>query len=48
MMINIAKLLSDLIIFSILCTDIPLNFDESILVMPLKCLLCFLTGINNK
>ena len=38
-----AKLLSDLVIFSIFSTDIPLDFYESIWVVPLKYLMCFLT-----
>ena len=38
-----AKLLPDLVIFSIFSTDIPLDFYESIWVVPLKYLMCFLT-----
>ena len=46
-----AKLLSDLVtfsIFSIFSSDIPLDFYESILVVPLKYLMYFLAGINTK
>ena len=43
-----SKLLSDLVIFSIFFSYIPLDFDESILVVPLKYLMCFLAGINTK
>ena len=43
-----AKLLSDLVIFSIFSSDIPLDFDESIQVMPLKYLMYFLAGLNTK
>ena len=50
MMINKidAKLLCDLVIFSILSSDIPLNFHDSIRVVPLKYLMYFLVGINTK
>ena len=41
-----AKLLSDLVIFSILSSEIPLDFHELIQVMPLKYLMYFLAGIN--
>ena len=40
------KLLSDFIIFSIFSSDNPLDFHESIRVVPLKYLMYFLTGIN--
>ena len=43
-----AKLLSDLVILSILSYGIPLDFDDSIRVVPLKYLMCFLVGINTK
>ena len=43
-----AKLLSDLVIFYILSSDISLDFQESIRVMPLKYLMYFLAGINTK
>ena len=43
-----SKLLSDLVIFSIFFSYIPLDFDESVLVVPLKYLMCFLAGINTK
>ena len=39
-----AKLLSDLVIFSIRSSDIPLDFHNSIWVVPLK----YLVGINTK
>ena len=42
------KLLSDLVIFSILSSDIPLDFQNSIRVVPLKYLMCLLVGINIK
>ena len=42
------KLLSDLVIFSINSSDIPLDFYESIWVVSLKYLKYFLTGINTK
>ena len=41
-----AKLLSDLVIFSIFSSDIPLDFHELIWVVQLKHLMYFLTGIN--
>ena len=43
-----AKLLSDLVIFSIFSSDIPLDFHKSIRVVPLKYLEgnIFLAGIN--
>ena len=40
-----AKLLFDLVIFSIFSPDIPLDFHESMWVVPLKYLMCFLTSI---
>ena len=43
-----AKLLSDLVIFSIFSPDIPLVFYDSIGVVALKYLMYFLTGINTK
>ena len=43
-----AKLLSDLIIFATFSSDIPLDFQESIWVVPLKNLMYFLAGINTK
>ena len=44
----VAKLLTDLVIFSILSSEIPLDFHDSIRVLPLKYLTYFLTGINTK
>ena len=43
-----ARLLSDLVILSILFFDIPLDFQESIRVVAPKCLIYFLAGINTK
>ena len=43
-----AKLLSDLLIFAISSSDIPLDSHESIQVVPLKYLMYFLVGINTK
>ena len=43
-----AKLPSDLLIFSILSLDIPLDFHDSIRVVPLKHLMYSLAGINTK
>ena len=43
-----AKLLSDLVIFSILSSEIPLDFHRSIRVVPLKYLMSFLVVINSK
>ena len=43
-----AKFLSDLVMFSIFSSDIPLEFYESIRVVPLKYLMHFLAGINTK
>ena len=45
---NGAKLLSDLVIFSIFSSDIPLDFLEPIKIVPLKYLMNFLAGINTK
>ena len=42
------KLLSDLIIFSILSSGIPLDFHDSIRVVPIKYLMYILVGINTK
>ena len=44
----VAKMLSDLVIFSILSSDIPLDFHNSIQVVPAKYLMHFLLGINTK
>ena len=43
-----AKLLSDLVKFSILSSDISLDFHDSIQVVPVKYLMYFLAGINTK
>ena len=43
-----AKLLFDLDIFWILSSDIPLDFHDSIGVVPVKYLIYFLAGINTK
>ena len=43
-----AKLLSYLVIFSILSSDIPLDFREQILVVAWKYLMYFIAGINTK
>ena len=43
-----AKLLSDLVIFLIFSSAIPLDFHDSIRVVPLKYLIYFLAGINTK
>ena len=43
-----AKLLSDLVIFSTFSSDISLDFQESVRVVPLKYLMYFLVGINIK
>ena len=40
--------MSDLVIFSILSSDIPLDFHDSIQVVSLKCLTYFLASINTK
>ena len=42
------KLLSDLVMILILSSYIPLDFHESITVVPLKYLMYFLAGINTK
>ena len=43
-----AKLLSDLVIFSMFSSDIPLDSHDSIWVMPLKYLMYFLAGMDTK
>ena len=43
---NGAKRFSDLVIFSVFSSDIPIDFHESIQVQPLKFLSYFLAGIN--
>ena len=43
-----AKLLSDLVIFSIYSSEIPLDFYKAIRVVPSKYLMYFLAGINTK
>ena len=43
-----AKLLVDLVIFSIFSSGVSLDFDESIWVVPLKYLMYFLARINTK
>ena len=43
-----AKLLSDLVILSILSSELPLDFHESNREVPLKYLIYFLAGINTK
>ena len=43
-----AKLLSDLVIFSIFSFDISLYFHKSTRVVPLKHLMYFLAGINTR
>ena len=43
-----AELLCDLVIFSILSSGIPLDFHNSILVVPVKYLMYFLAGVNTK
>ena len=43
-----AKLLSDLVIFSIISSDTQLDFHNSIRVVPVKDLKYFLAGINTK
>ena len=40
--------ITNLVIFSIFSSDIPLDFHESIRVVPLKYLMYFLAGINTK
>ena len=41
-------MLFDLVIFSIRSSDIPLDLDDSIRVVPVKYLIYFLAGINTK
>ena len=41
-----AKLLSDLVVLSILSSDIPLDFHDSIRLVPLKYLVYFWLDIN--
>ena len=43
-----AKLLSDLVKFSIFSFDVPLDFHKLIQVVPLKYLMYFLAGLNTK
>ena len=43
-----AKLLSDLVIFSVFPSKVLLDFHKSIQVVPLKYLMYFLAGINTK
>ena len=43
-----AKLLSNLVTFSILYSDNKLDFHDSIQVVPLKYIYIFLVGINTK
>ena len=43
-----AKLLSDLVMFSIVASDIPFDFYHSTWVVPLKYLMYFLVGVNTK
>ena len=43
-----AKFLSDLVIFSIISSDISLDFHDLIQVVPLKYLIYILAGINTK
>ena len=43
-----AKLLSDLVIFSIFSSGIPLDYHKSIRVVPLKYLMYFLADVNTK
>ena len=38
------KLLFDLVIFSIFSSEIPFDFNDSVRVVPLKYLMCFLAG----
>ena len=48
MMINKSwwERLSDLVIFSVFSSDIPIHFQELIRSVPLKCLIYFVAGIN--
>ena len=41
-----AKLLSDLVIFSIFPSDIPLDFHNSVRIVPLNYLMYFAADIN--
>ena len=43
-----AKMPSELVIFSIFSSDIPLDFQVSVPVVPLKYLMCFLASVNTK
>ena len=43
-----AKLLSDLVIFAIFSSDMPLYFHNLIWAVPLKYLIYFSPGINTK
>ena len=43
-----AKLPSDLVILSILSSDIPLDLHDSVQVVPLTYLIHFLVGMNTK
>ena len=42
------KLLSDVVTFSILSSDIPLDFHEWFIAVAWKYVMYFLAGINNK
>ena len=42
------KLLFELVIFSIFSSDIPLDFPDSVQVVPLDYLMSLLAGINTK
>ena len=44
----VTKFLSDLVIFSIISSDISLDFHDLIQVVPLKYLIYILAGINPK
>ena len=43
-----AKLLSDIVTFSIFSSDVPLAFHKKIRAVPLKYLMYFLAGVNIK
>ena len=43
-----AKLLSDLVIFSVFYVELPLDFHESVQVETLKYLMYFLAGVSSK
>ena len=45
---GLCKLLSGWVIISIFSSDIPLDFCNSVLVVPLKYLMYFLAGIYTK